>query len=56
MKKILFVAVALLATMTAFISCNVTRVMTNESSYFQRGDTTVTITTKTIETYEGTKK
>ena len=37
-------------------SCNVTRVITNESSYYQRGDTSVMIQTKTIETYDATKK
>lgn len=36
-------------------SCNVTRVITNESQYFQKGDTAVTIQTKTIETYNATK-
>lgn len=36
-------------------SCNVTRVMTNESQYYQKGDTAVTIQTKTIETYNATK-
>lgn len=37
-------------------SCNVTRTITNESQYFQRGDTAVMIQTKTIETYDATKK
>lgn len=37
-------------------SCNVTRVITNESSYLQRGDTTVVINTKTTETYDASKK
>lgn len=37
-------------------SCNVTRVVTNESQYFQRGDTSVVIQTKTTETYDATKK
>lgn len=37
-------------------SCNVTRTITNESQYFQRGDTSVLIQTKTIETYDATKK
>ena len=37
-------------------SCNVTRVITNESSYLQRGDTSVVIHTKTTETYDATKK
>ena len=37
-------------------SCNVTRTITNESKYIQRGDTSVVITTKTIETYDASKK
>lgn len=37
-------------------SCNVTRTITNESQYFQRGDTSVMIQTKTIETYDATRK
>ena len=37
-------------------SCNVTRTITNESRYWQRGDTSVVITTKTIETYDASKK
>lgn len=37
-------------------SCNVTRTITNESQYYQRGDTSVMIQTKTIETYDATKK
>lgn len=37
-------------------SCNVTRVITNEAQYLQRGDTSFVIHTKTIESYDGTKK
>lgn len=37
-------------------ACNVTRVITNEASTFQRGDTTVFIQTKTTETYDASKK
>lgn len=37
-------------------SCNVTRTITNESQYFQRGDTSVVIQTKTVETYDAHKK
>ena len=37
-------------------SCNVTRTITTQSEYFQKGDTTCTIVTKTIETYDATKK
>ena len=32
-------------------SCNVTRTITTQSQYYQRGDTTCTIVTKTIEQY-----
>ena len=51
-KKI-WVGAAVAATLTA---CNVTRVVTNESQYYQRGDTAVTIQTKTIETYSAERK
>lgn len=37
-------------------SCNVTRCISTESKYYQNGDTTCTIITKTIETYDATKK
>lgn len=59
MKKLLIVSCALalfLFECVALTSCNVTRTITNESQYFQRGDTSVMITTKTIETYDATKK
>lgn len=36
-------------------SCNVTRRTTVESVYTQKGDTSVNITTKTIETYDARK-
>lgn len=36
-------------------SCTVTRTITNESQYLQRGDTSVVIQTKTIESYNGQK-
>ena len=37
-------------------SCNVTRTITSQSQYYQRGDTTCTIITKTIEQYDASKK
>ena len=37
-------------------SCNVTRTITTQSQYYQRGDTTCTIVTKTIETYDASRK
>lgn len=53
-------AVAAVATFTALClslsSCNVTRTITNESQYYQRGDTSVVIQTKTVETYDASKK
>lgn len=62
-KRIIYVtASVIIAALTALLaalglnSCNVTRVVTNESSYLQRGDTSVVIHTKTIETYDATKK
>lgn len=49
-------AVALIVSLVLLSSCNVTRRTTTESSYYQRGDTTITIVTKTIESYDATKK
>ena len=37
-------------------SCNVTRVVTTQAEYFQKGDTTCTIVTKTVESYDASKK
>lgn len=59
LKVIVSVLIAGLSALAAALglqSCNVTRVITNESSYFQRGDTSVMIQTKTIETYDASKK
>ena len=54
MRRAIIVGIVVIgATMT---SCNVTRVITNESKYMTRGDTTVVIQTKTVETYDATKK
>ncbi|MBQ7381500.1 MAG: hypothetical protein IJV61_00515 [Paludibacteraceae bacterium] len=54
MKKILIMTVIMTSVVLA--SCNVTRTITNESQYYQRGDTSVIIQTKTIETYDASKK
>lgn len=37
-------------------SCNVIRTISTQSSYVQHGDTTTTIVTKTIESYDASKK
>lgn len=37
-------------------SCNVTRTVTTSSQYYQRGDTSCVIETKTVEMYDGSVK
>ena len=37
-------------------SCNVTRTITTKSEYWQKADTSVIIQTKTIETYDASRK
>lgn len=37
-------------------SCNVVRTITNKSEYYQRGDTSVMIQTKTTESYDASRK
>lgn len=54
MKRFLIMTVIM--TFIVMTSCNVTRIITNESQYLQRGDTSVVIQTKTIETYDASKK
>lgn len=59
LKVVISVIIAALTALSATLgltSCNVTRVITNESSYVQRGDTNVVIHTKTIESYDASKK
>ena len=54
MRKLLLMTVIMTSVLMA--SCNVTRTITNQSEYYQRGDTSVVIQTKTIETYDATKR
>lgn len=59
LKVVITVAIAALTALGAALglsSCNVTRKVTTEASYYQRGDTTVNIVTRTTETYDATKK
>ena len=59
MKKLLFLTTAVLIAcggLAALTSCNVTRTVTTSSSYLQRGDTTVLIQSKTIESYDASKR
>lgn len=62
-KKIIKIVLTTIITIATAIlsglglsSCNVTRSISTESKYFTRGDTTCTIITKTIESYDATKK
>lgn len=58
LKVIISVAIAALTALSAALgltSCNVTRTVTTQSEYFQRGDTTCTIVTKTVESYDARK-
>ena len=54
--KRLVIATALLASIAVLVGCNVTRTVTTSSSYYQRGDTTVLIQSKTIESYDASKR
>ena len=57
-KIMVIVAVAAGAAllMTTLTGCNVTRTVTTSSQYVQRGDTTVVIQSKTIESYDASKR
>ena len=57
-KKITIIIAALTALGAAFglTSCNVTRTVTTKSEYWQRGDTSAVIQTRTVETYDASKK
>jgi len=51
------IAVCILSAIAVSLSsCNVTRTVTTQSQYYQRGDTSVVIQTKTVETYDASKK
>ena len=54
MRKILIITTIVMSVVLT--SCNVTRVVTNESQYLQKGDTSIVIQTKTVETYDASKK
>ena len=54
--SVLIAALTALGAAFGLTSCNVTRTITTQSQYYQRGDTTCTIVTKTVETYDASKK
>ena len=56
MKKLVLLAGIAVIAAACMTSCNVTRVVETKSEYFTKGDTTCTIVTKTIESYDASKK
>lgn len=54
--SILTITAATITALFGLSSCNVTRTITSQSQYLQRGDTSIVIQTKTIEVYDATKK
>ena len=57
-KIVISVLIAALTALGAAIglnSCNVVRTITNKSEFYQRGDTSVMIQTKTTESYDAKK-
>ena len=58
-KIILSVLIAALSALGAafgLTSCNVTRTVTTKSEYWQRGDTSAVIQTRTVESYDASRK
>lgn len=59
MKKAIFLTIAgalACGGLVALTGCNVTRTITTKSEYWQKGDTSCIIQTKTIESYDASKK
>ena len=59
LKIVISVLIAALTTLAAGLglsSCNVTRTVTTRSEAWQRGDTSVVIQTKTVESYNAEKR
>ena len=54
--SVLIAALTALGAAFGLSSCNVTRTITTKYEYWQKADTSVVIQTKTIETYDASKK
>jgi hypothetical protein len=54
--SVLIAALTALGTAFGLTSCNVTRTITTKSEYWQKADTSVVIQTKTVETYDASRK
>ena len=53
--SVLIAALTALGAALGLNSCNVVRTVTNKSEFYQRGDTSVMIQTKTTESYDAKK-
>ncbi|MBQ7530811.1 MAG: hypothetical protein IJT12_03825 [Paludibacteraceae bacterium] len=54
MRKLIIIAGV--AAGICLTGCNVTRTVTTQSQYYQHGDTSVVIQTRTVESYDATKR
>ena len=54
--SVLIAALTALGAAFGLSSCNVVRTITNKSEYYQRGDTSVMIQTRTTESYDASQK
>ena len=50
--SVLIAALTALGAAFGLTSCNVTRTVTTKSEYYQHGDTTAVIQTRTVESYD----
>ena len=53
-SMVMFITIIVI-TAFGLSSCNVVRTITNKSEYYQKGDTSIVIQTKTTESYEAKK-
>ena len=53
--SVLIAALSALGAAFGLSSCNVVRTITNKSEFYQKGDTSVMIQTKTTESYDAKK-
>ena len=54
--SVLIAALTALGAAVGLTSCNVTRTITTRSETIQHGDSTIVIQTRTVESYDATRK
>ncbi|MBQ6984958.1 MAG: hypothetical protein IJQ20_08560 [Paludibacteraceae bacterium] len=52
---VIFITIIVIAAF-GLTSCNVTRTVTTKSEYWQKGDTSAVIQTRTVESYDASRK